>query len=385
MADLTLGVLSTSFKENEQRVPIHPDHLDRIPAELRPRVFWEAGYGDPFLVPDSAFSGFGGMRSREQLFQECDIILLPKPTEGDFQFFKEGQILWGWPHCVQGEPITQLGIDKKMTMIAWEAMHHWHRDGSWAHHSFHQNNELAGYSSVVHALTLAGTTGHYGRPHRKAAVISFGSTARGSVHALRGLGFGDITVYTQREVQAIVAPVPSLEYRDYSQTPNGLMAHDPVDDSQRPLADALAEYDIIVNCILQDTDRPLMFLTNEQVKGMKRGSLIIDVSCDTAMGFEFARPTSFEDPIFQVGQGVTYYAVDHTPTFFWESASYDISQALLPHLETVMAGPEAWKDSPTISKAIEIQDGQILNPKILSFQNRSADYPHLKANPVTAS
>jgi hypothetical protein len=84
----------------------------------------------------------------------------------------------GWPHCVQNQDITQLGIDRQLTLIAFEAMNHWTEDGSFGLHVFHKNNELAGYSSVLHAMQLVGITGEYGRPLR-AAVIGFGATGRG--------------------------------------------------------------------------------------------------------------------------------------------------------------------------------------------------------------
>jgi alanine dehydrogenase len=80
--------------------------------------------------------------------------------------------------------------------------------------------------------------------------------------------------------------------------------------------------------------------------------------------------------MFTVGDGVLYYAVDHTPSLLWNSATWEISQALMPFLDTVMAGPDAWAGDRTISRAIEISEGVIQNPKILSFQNRSPDYPH---------
>lgn len=47
-----------------------------------------------------------------------------------------------------------------------------------------------------------------------------------------------------------------------------------------------------------------------------------------------------------------------------------------PHLRTVLGGPAAWDTSETIRRAIEIRDGVVQNPKILSFQDRAADYPH---------
>jgi alanine dehydrogenase len=103
--------------------------------------------------------------------------------------------------------------------------------------------------------------------------------------------------------------------------------------------------------------------------------LIVDVSCDEGMGFSFARPTPFTAPMFKVGH-VNYYAVDHTPSYLWDSASWEISNSLLPYLPIVMGGPDRWAESETIQRAIEIREGVIQNPKILSFQNRREAYPH---------
>ncbi len=68
-----------------------------------------------------------------------------------------------------------------------------------------------------------------------------------------------------------------------------------------------------------------MFVTNEDLAAFRPGSLIVDVSCDEGMGFEWARPTTFADPMFTVGQGVHYYAVDHTPSYLWNSATWENS------------------------------------------------------------
>jgi alanine dehydrogenase len=138
----------------------------------------------------------------------------------------------------------------------------------------------------------------------------------------------------------------------------------------------LATYDIVVNCTLQDVAAPLTYLRTEDLDRFASGSLIIDVSCDEGMGFEWAIPTSFEEPMFTVGQGVNYYAVDHSPSYLWNSATWDISEALLPFLRTVLSGPEAWAENSTLTRAIEIRQGVIQNPSILSFQGRDATYPH---------
>jgi alanine dehydrogenase len=94
------------------------------------------------------------------------------------------------------------------------------------------------------------------------------------------------------------------------------------------------------------------------------------------MGFECAQPTTFEEPMLMVGDGVAYYGVDHSPTYLWNSATWGISEALIPYLRPVMEGPSSWDLDRTIHEAIEIRAGVVQNPKILSFHGRSAEYPH---------
>jgi len=374
---LSLGVLSRSRKENERRLPIHPLHFERIPADLRARIHLECGYGERFGVSDERLAAqVAGLCTREQLVAQCDVIVLPKPMPQDLAELREGQVLWGWPHCVQDEEITQVAIDRRLTLIAFEAMNHWTADGGFSLHVFHKNNELAGYCSVLHALQLIGSTGDYGRRLR-AAVIGFGATARGAVTALNAHGVHDIHILTNRGVAAVASPIHSariVQFHHDDAQPR--RSHALRDGDRVPLAGFLAEHDIVVNCVLQNPDAPLMFLTGDDLAAFAPGSLVVDVSCDEGMGFSWARPTSFTDPVFVVGDNIHYYGVDHSPSYLWNSATWEISDALLPHLRTVLAGPPAWQADETIRRAIEIRDGVIQNPSILSFQGRSPDYPH---------
>ena len=379
MKPLSLGVFGTSRKENEFRLPIHPDHLERIDPELRGSIFLEEGYGSRFgAAPEDLKNLVAGMATREDLLERCDVILLPKPLAEDVGRLREGQVLWGWPHCVQDEPLTQNAIDRRATLIAWEAMNQWRSDGSFGLHVFHKNNELAGYSSVLHALRLRGRTGQYGSRLR-AAVISFGATGRGAVTALTALGVHDVTVLTGRDPAQVASPIHSATMGQFGAAdddPGQLFAT--IEEETRPMVEVLAEHDIVVNCVLQDPEAPYMFVTNDELKLFGAGSLIVDVSCDAGMGFEWATPTSFEEPMFPVGDRVHYYAVDHSPSYLWDSATWEISEALLPYLPAVMAGAEGWAEDDVVHRAIEIRDGVIENPKILSFQNRGAEYPHAK-------
>jgi alanine dehydrogenase len=374
---LSLGVVATSLKQDERRLAVHPAHFERISAELRRGMFVERGYGDRFGFADEQLEPLvGGLRTREQLLAECDVVVLPKPLADDLETLRRGQVVWGWVHCVQDRRMTQLAIDRGLTLIAWEAMNHWTPRGNFSVHVFHKNNELAGYCSVLHALQLLGLTGDYGRRLR-AAVISFGATARGAVTALSALGISDVTVLTQRSVSAVASPFPSVRMRHFARDPAHPSRTLPLEGPEPgSFADVLARYDIVVNCILQDTEQPLMFVTDEDLGRFKPGTLFVDVSCDAGMAFEWARPTSFADPMFDVGRGVHYYAVDHSPSFLWNSATWENSDALLSYLPIVTSGPAAWEADDTLRRAIEIRDGLILNPRILSFQGRSPTYPY---------
>ena len=375
---LRLGILSTSRKPDEKRLALHPAHLDRIDDDLRARIALESGYGERFGISDRELAeSVGSVAPREEIIATADVITLPKPLASDLADLRDGQVVWGWPHCVQDRAITQHAIDKRLTLIAWEAMNHWTSDGGFGLHVFHKNNEIAGYCSVLHALQLCGSTGDYGR-RLNAVVIGFGATARGAVTLLNAHGIHDVRVLTNRDTAAVGSPIPSTDIIQFTRDPDDpFLSTVNTEDGPVPLAPFLAGHDIVVNCTLQDPNAPLTYLRNADLAAFRPGSLIVDVSVDPGMGFEWARATSFADPMITVGDSINYYAVDHSPSFLWNSATWEISEALLPFLRTVMEGPDSWVASETIRRAIEIEHGHIRNEAILQFQGRAAEYPHL--------
>lgn len=380
MSRLSLGVIGTSAKENEHRLPLHPDHLSRLAPDVAARTTLEHGYAARFGVSDDELAPLvAGFASREEILRDADVVVLPKPQHEDVAMMRPGQVLWGWPHCVQDERMTQLAIDRELTLIAFEAMNHWTSDGHVGLHVFHKNNELAGYCSVLQAMELIGITGDYGR-RLSAVVIGFGATARGAVTALKAHGVADVAVLTTRGVAAVGSPIHSVRIRQFDHDPDTPgVSHVITDRGREPLAAYLAENDIVVNCTLQDTAAPLTYLRTADVAAFRQGSLVVDVSCDEAMGFEWAVPTTFDEPMFTVGDRVHYYAVDHSPSYLWSSATWENSEALLPFVDTVLGGPAAWDGDETISRAIEVRDGRVCNPAILAFQGRGLEHPYAVA------
>ena len=372
-----VGVIGTSKKLSEMRLPIHPEHLPRLPERVRRKMVFERGYGLRLGISDAEIASLtGGTATRREILADVGSVVLPKPVLEDLKTLKEGGVLWGWPHCTQQRELTQVAIDRKQTLIAFEEMFVWGPDGHVGRHTFYKNNELAGYCGVLHALQLRGIDGHYGNT-RKAIIVSFGAVSRGAIYALKARGFSDITICIQRPDHEVREEVLDCHYvriqRDIDDPERMLVVEH--DGTVRPFLDLLGEAEIIVNGIFQDPDHPVMFLTEEEIPRLKRGCLIIDVSCDEGMGFPFARPTTFQDPVIKVDT-LDYYAVDHTPSYLWESASRSISAALIVHLADVMAGPEGWRRNETVRRAVVVEAGVVQKPVILSFQKRETQYPH---------
>jgi len=377
MKKLTLGVIGTSRKEDEKRVPIHPDHLSRLPEDIRKQLIFEKGYGAPFGLDDDFFvSQSGGVASRHELLTEIGSVIIAKPILADLQEIREGGFIWGYPHCAQQSDITQTAIDRKLTLIAFEDMFIWSPDGQRGRHTFYKNNEMAGYCAVIHALQLRGIDGHYGN-QRKVIIFSFGAVSRGAIYALKAHGFRDITICIQRPDYEVREEILDVHYVRIREGNNGeaRMVTIEHDGTVRPLSDLISESEIIINGTYQDTDNPIDFVTEDEKDTLKSGSLIIDVSCDEGMGFYFAKPTSFKKPILHI-ENIDYYAVDHTPSYLWESASRSISAALIVYLSTILEGRDSWMKNSTIQRAINIDDGVVKKESVLTFQNRMPNYPH---------
>ena len=377
MTLLKMGVIGTSKKEDERRVPIHPEHLKRLPEHIRRQLIFEEGYGLPFNIKDKEIINLtGGIATRSDILSNIGSAIIAKPILSDLEDLKDGGTIWGYPHCAQNTQITQTAIDKKLTLIAFEDMYVWRPSGQIGRHTFYKNNEMAGYSAVIHALQLKGIDGHYGN-QRKVIIFSFGAVSRGAIYALKAHGFRDITICIQRpdhEVREEVLNVHYVRVRKGNLNEPRLIIVEH-DGSERPLLDLIHESEIIINGTYQDTDNPIDYVIETEKSMLKSGTLIIDVSCDEGMGFYFAKPTTFKNPMIVI-DNIDYYAVDHTPSYFWESASRSISAALLVHLPSVISGRDSWNENKTIKNAINIDKGVIVKDSILRFQNRNSKYPH---------
>ena len=315
----TVG-LPISHKENERRRALVPDDIGRI--KHPGQVFIETGYGDVlgFIDDDYLVKGIQ-IGSREEVLSK-DVVCDPKVGDAEYLGQLNNQIVFGWIHAVQNRDITDALINGKLTVYAWEDMY---EDGR---HSFWKNNEIAGEAAVYHAYMCHGVF-PYGS---MAAVLGRGNTARGAVRALNYMG-AETTVYDRK--------------------------------TENLFRSELDHYDVIVNSILWDTARKDHIIYREDLKRMKSGALLIDISCDRGGGIETSIPTSIQEPTYVV-DGITHYVVDHTPALFWKTTSNSLSKVFVRFIDELIEG----HPGEVLSKAKIMENGTILDARIIAFQNR---------------
>lgn len=121
---IKVGVLGKSTKKEEYRIPIFPNHIDRIDPKLLQNLYFEEDYGMRFAVTDLEIRDMGAnILSRNEIFAQCDLLLICKVTVRDLMQARNGQIVCGWMHTTQQFEIAQIAIDKQLTLIAWENMY----------------------------------------------------------------------------------------------------------------------------------------------------------------------------------------------------------------------------------------------------------------------
>lgn len=309
-----------SRKEHENRRAMVPQDVAKLshPEAL----YFETGYGDVLGLTDDDYRRVGAsVVSREEVLEK-DIICDPKVGDAEYLSLLHRQTIFGWVHAVQNRDITDKIVSGQLTAYAWENMFEKGR------HIFWRNNELAGEAAIMHAFRC------YGRmPYETTvAVIGRGNTARGAMRVLNMLG-ADVRQYDRK--------------------------------TETLLRDELGMYDVIVNCVLWDTSRTDHIINRDDLKRMKRNSMIVDVSCDRRGGIETSVPTTIEEPTY-IADGVLHYAVDHTPALFYKTFTIENSRTIAPFVDMLVN--DACDD--VLSAALIIKNGHILDERINRFQNR---------------
>lgn len=312
-----------SHKENENRRALVPDDVSHV--KNKQFLFIEKGYGDVLGYTDDDYlsQGIGGVCSREEILKK-DIICDPKVGDAEYLEHLHEQIIFGWIHAVQNRDITDKIINAKLTAFAWEDMFEMGR------HVFWRNNEIAGEAAIMHAYLLHGIFPY----NTKVAVLGRGNTARGAIRMLNDMG-AQVCTYDRKTEQLFQKE--------------------------------LGQFDVVVNSILWDTTRKDHIIYREDLKRMKPGAMIVDISCDRAGAVETSIPTTIENPDYIV-DGIRHYVVDHTPSLFYKSTSLSISKVVVMFLDSLISEHDI--EEKTLKECLIIENGMIVDQRIIDFQKR---------------
>ncbi len=303
-----------SHKENEYRRALLPIHIKLM--QHPEMLYFEEGYGDVIGIPETEYSALGcHVVSREVVLQQ-DVICDPKVGDAEYlESLRKGQILFGWIHATQNLNIADKIVRNRLTGYAWEYMNNRGR------HVFWRNNELAGEAAVIHAFQCYGKMPY----ETKVAVLGRGNTARGAIKILNMFG------------------AQVMQYDRHS---------------EHLLREEIADYDVVVNCIAWDLKRIDHIIYKTDLLRMKPNAMIIDVSCDKNGGVETSTPTTIEHPIYVVNN-IVHYVVDHTPSLFYKTFTYDNSAIIYPYLEELIQND----CGDVLKNALIAKDGLLINKR----------------------
>ena len=144
-SQLSLGVLARPRKPNQRRLPIHPAHFDRIDHRIRHRIFLEHGYGAEFGATDDALAELRRWNQKSgTAHRRRPHHFVTQSSGRGYSRIQSRTSCLGWPHCVQDTALTQIAIDRRLTLIAVEAMNHWQSDGGFGLHVFTKTTNWPG-------------------------------------------------------------------------------------------------------------------------------------------------------------------------------------------------------------------------------------------------
>lgn len=304
-----------------------------LPADIKASVrhpeqlYFEQGYGLVVGVADEEYLALGcHIVSREAALQQ-DIIADVKLGDADYlDSLAPGKVLFGWAHAVQNADFTSMALNGNHTVIAWEEIFESGR------YIFYRNREVAGEAAIMHAYRYSGKMPY----DTSVAILGNGQTAKGAMRILHGLG-AKVDVYNRRM--------------------EGLFR------------ERMYDYDVLVNCVMWDTNRTDRIIYAEDLKRMRPGTMIIDISCDPYLEIETSHPTTIDDPVYEV-DGVIHYAVDNTPAMFYITVSKVLSEGIARYVDCLVEA-EGVSDLPeNIVAATVVERGHIRDERITLFRIR---------------
>jgi alanine dehydrogenase len=345
------------IKTHEYRVGIMPSGVEELKRDGH-TVLVETGAGEGSGFADNEYlNADADVVDRDTVFKKSDLIVKVKePLPSEYDLIKEGQAIFTYLHLAPNRGLAELLLKKKVTGIAYETLQ---KDDNLPLLS--PMSEIAGrmaplmgayYLQRIHGgsgILPAGATGV--RP-AKAVILGAGNVGTNAARVCVGLGMD--TVVINKGIERLQKIDEMFRGRVKTLILNALNIKEEIKDA-----------DIIIGAILVPGGRTPALIKKDMLRTMKKGSVIIDVSIDQGGCVETARPTSHDNPIYEV-EGIIHYMVANMPGAYPRTATLALTNATLPYIK-IIAGKgieKAIKEDRQIRSALNTFKGEVVHREL---------------------
>jgi alanine dehydrogenase len=365
----TIGVpKETTLQEN--RVSIVPSAVALL-VENGHRIIVERGAGIRANFEDREYAESGAelVESAEVIYQSDIVIKIAPPSIAEINMMKERLVLISALHNrAQEREYFKALLRKKVTALSFEHV----RDKSNEHPILHSISEIVGSTSILIAAEYLSHPnlgrgkmlgGFTGINPSEVVIIGAGTVAESAAKTVLGLG-ALVKVFDNS-----ISKLRRLQNNIHERIFSSIIQPD-------VLSQALKTADVVIGALYIRNDNAFPVVTEEMVKNMKKGSVIVDVSIDRGGCFETSRPTNHINPIYQV-HDVTHYCVPNISSRTPHTSSYALSNYFAPFILQMSeygGFSQMLVEDPGIRKGVYIYNGKLTFARIarrfkLDFQD----------------
>lgn len=314
------------IKNNENRVSITPAGVHALSLREH-KILIEKGAGVGSGISDEQYKDAGALliNDVQNIYERADLIVKVKePIEREYSLFKEEQSLFTYLHLAPNPQLTQMLLDKKITSIAYETVQN--TNGSLP--LLIPMSEVAGRMSVQVGATMlqkynggAGILlgGVSGVLPAEVVVLGAGTVGINAIKMAVGLGARVTVIDINKTRLAYIDDV----FNGRVSTLVGNNYH---------IAEMTSKADLVISGVLVAGARAPKLITEDMVKNMKDGSVIVDVAIDQGGSVEtMDRVTTHDNPCYEKF-GVIHYSVANMPGAVPKTSTYALTGSTLPYL-----------------------------------------------------
>ena len=344
----------TEIKTDEYRVALTPSGVREL-VEHGHEVIVQAGAGEGSAISDADYEEQGARVApdAESVFGEADMIVKVKePQPPEVALLEPRHTLFTYLHLAPDAELTRGLVESGATCVAYETV----EDARGRLPLLAPMSEVAGkIATQAGAFMLEKPLGGRGIllggvPGVAAAnVMVIGGGVVGMNAAFIAIGM-EATVYVyDRSIDRL---------RELDIAFGGRA--DTCYASTLDIEKRLPHVDLVIGAVLVHGAKAPYVIRRDQLKLMKKGAVLVDVSIDQGGCFETSRPTTHSDPTYEV-DGVTHYCVANMPGAVPITSTYALTNATLPYvLHVADAGVEgAARENPGLAKGVNVVDGKV--------------------------